>query len=97
MHERQQLSEEGMFIVVASKRPDRRASRSAGRDLPRRRQPPGRQRARRRVIEVVKRTLQRTASRRITDLGELKNEIQGPGRLSLATYPKAPDHPAANS
>ena len=96
MHERQQLSEEGMFIVVA------RVNAQTGEPLG----PPD-------VIsrgvvspqganglvedEVVKRTLQRTASRRVTDLGELKNEIRKDLAGFLATYPKAPDHPAANS
>jgi ribonuclease J len=77
MHERQQLSEEGMFIVVA------RVNAQTGEPLG----PPdvisrgvvspqGANGLVEESVEVVKRTLQRTASRRVTDLGELKNEIR---------------------
>jgi ribonuclease J len=77
MHERQQLSEEGMFIVVA------RVNAQTGEPLG----PPdvisrgvvspeGANGLVEESVEVVKRTLQRTSSRRVTDLGELKNEIR---------------------
>jgi len=77
MRERQQLSEEGMFIVVA------RINAQNGQLLG----PPdvisrgfvSPQTANGLVeesIEVVRRTLERTASRRVTDWGELKSEIR---------------------
>jgi ribonuclease J len=77
MRERQQLSEEGMFIVVA------RINAQTGASLG----PPdvisrgvvARQGANGLVeesVEVVNRTLQRTANQRITDWGELKNAIR---------------------
>jgi ribonuclease J len=77
MRERQQLSEEGMFIVVA------RINAQTGEPLG----PPdvisrgfvspqGPDGLARESVEVVNRTLQRTASRRITDWGELKNAIR---------------------
>ena len=83
MRERQQLSEEGMFIVVA------RVNAQSGQPLG----PPdvisrgvvspqGENGLVEGSVEVVERTLQRTASRRITDHGELKNEI----RKDLASY-----------
>ena len=77
MRERQQLSEEGMFIVVA------RINAQTGASLG----PPdvisrgvvARQGANGLVeesVEVVNRTLQRTANQRVTDWGELKNAIR---------------------
>ncbi len=77
MRERQQLSEEGMFIVVA------RINAQSGELLG----PPDvisrgfmDQQAQNGLadesIEVVSKTLQRTASRRVTDWGELKNAIR---------------------
>ncbi len=77
MRERQQLSEEGMFIVVA------RLNAQTGEPLG----PPdvisrgfvSPQRANGLVeesIEVVGRTLERTASQHVTDWGELKNAIR---------------------
>ena len=77
MRERQQLSEEGMFIVVA------RINAQTGASLG----PPdvisrgvvARQGANGLVeesVEVVNRTLQRTANQRITDWSELKNAIR---------------------
>jgi ribonuclease J len=77
MRERQQLSEEGMFIVVA------RINAQTGELLG----PPdvisrgvvtpqGANGLVEGSVEVVKRTLDRTASRRITDWGELKNAIR---------------------
>jgi len=77
MRERQQLSEEGMFIVVA------RINAQSGEPLG----PPdvisrgfvGTQAANGLVdesIEVVTKTLENTASRHITDWGELKNAIR---------------------
>jgi ribonuclease J len=77
MRERQQLSEEGMFIVVA------RINAQTGEPLG----PPdvisrgfvSPQRANGLVeesIEVVGRTLERTSSRNVTDWGELKNAIR---------------------
>ena len=77
MRERQQLSEEGMFIVVA------RINAQNGQLLG----PPdvisrgfvSPQSANGLVeesMEVASRTLQRTATRRITDWGELKTEIR---------------------
>jgi ribonuclease J len=77
MRERQQLSEEGMFIVVA------RINAQTGEPLgspdvisrgvvsPR-----GANGLVDESVEVVNRTLQRTASQRITDWGELKNAIR---------------------
>jgi ribonuclease J len=77
MRERQQLSEEGMFIVVA------RVNAQTGEllgppDVISRGvvSPQGANGLVEESVEVVKRTLQRTASRRVTDLGELKNEIR---------------------
>jgi ribonuclease J len=77
MRERQQLSEEGMFIVVA------RINAQSGELLG----PPDvisrgfmDQQAQNGLadesIDVVTKTLQRTASRRVTDWGELKNAIR---------------------
>jgi ribonuclease J len=77
MRERQQLSEEGMFIVVA------RINAQSGELLG----PPdvisrgvvtpqGANGLVEESVEVVYRTLERTASRRITDWGELKNAIR---------------------
>jgi ribonuclease J len=77
MRERQQLSEEGMFIVVA------RINAQTGEPLG----PPdvisrgfvspqGSNGLVEESIEVVGRTLQKTASRRVTDWGELKNAIR---------------------
>jgi ribonuclease J len=77
MPERQQLSEEGMFIVVA------RINAQSGELLG----PPdvisrgvvtpqGANGLVEESVEVVYRTLERTASRRITDWGELKNAIR---------------------
>ena len=77
MRERQQLSEEGMFIVVA------RINAQSGELLG----PPDvisrgfmDQQAQNGLadesIDVVSKTLQRTASRRVTDWGELKNAIR---------------------
>jgi ribonuclease J len=77
MRERQQLSEEGMFIVVA------RVNAQTGEllgppDVISRGvvSPQGANGLVEESVEVVKRTLQRTASRRVTDNGELKNEIR---------------------
>jgi ribonuclease J len=77
MRERQQLSEEGMFIVVA------RINAQTGEPLG----PPdvisrgvvspdGPNGLVEESVEVVNRTLQRTASQHITDWGELKNAIR---------------------
>ena len=77
MRERQQLSEEGMFIVVA------RVNAQTGALLG----PPdvisrgvvtpqGANGLVEESVEVVNRTLQRTASRNVTDWGELKNAIR---------------------
>jgi ribonuclease J len=77
MRERQQLSEEGMFIVVA------RLNAQTGEPLG----PPdvisrgfvspqGANGLVEESIEVVARTLQRTASQHVTDWGELKNAIR---------------------
>jgi ribonuclease J len=77
MRERQQLSEEGMFIVVA------RLNAQTGEPLG----PPdvisrgfvspqGANGLAEESIEVVSRTLQRTSSRHVTDWGELKNAIR---------------------
>ena len=77
MRERQQLSEEGMFIVVA------RINAQTGEPLG----PPdvisrgvvspqGTNGLVEESVEVVNRTLQRTANQRITDWGELKNAIR---------------------
>jgi ribonuclease J len=77
MRERQQLSEEGMFIVVA------RINAQTGELLG----PPdvisrgfvsprGSNGLVEESIEVVSRTLQKTASRHVTDWGELKNAIR---------------------
>jgi ribonuclease J len=77
MHERQQLSEEGMFIVVA--RVNAQTGESLGQpDVISRGvvSPQGTNGLVEESVEVVKRTLQRTASRRVTDHGELKNEIR---------------------
>ena len=97
MHERQQLSEEGMFIVVA------RVNAQTGEPLG----PPDvisrgvvSPQGANGLVEGGRgreAPLQRTASRRVTDLGELKNEIRKDLASFLATYPKAPDHPPANS
>jgi ribonuclease J len=77
MRERQQLSEEGMFIVVA------RINAQTGEllgppDVISRGfvSPQGANGLVEESAEVVNRTLQRTASQRITDWGELKNEIR---------------------
>ena len=77
MRERQQLSEEGMFIVVA------RINAQTGEllgppDVISRGfvSPQGADGLVEESVEVVNRTLQRTASRRITDWSELKNEIR---------------------
>jgi len=77
MRERQQLSEEGMFIVVA------RINAQTGEllgppDVISRGivSPQGTNGLVEESVEVVNRTLQRTASRRITDWSELKNEIR---------------------
>ena len=77
MHERQQLSEDGMFIVVA--RVNAQTGESLGQpDVISRGvvSPQGTNGLVEESVEVVKRTLQRTASRRVTDHGELKNEIR---------------------
>ena len=77
MRERQQLSEEGMFIVVA------RINAQTGEPLG----PPdvisrgfaspqGSNGLAEESVEVVGRTLQKTASRHVTDWGELKNAIR---------------------
>jgi ribonuclease J len=77
MRERQQLSEEGMFIVVA------RLNAQTGAPLG----PPdvisrgfvssqGANGLVEESVEVVNRTLERTASRHVTDWGELKNAIR---------------------
>jgi ribonuclease J len=77
MRERQQLSEEGMFIVVA------RINAQTGEPLG----PPdvisrgfvssqGSNGLVEESIEVVRRTLERTSSRHVTDWGELKNAIR---------------------
>ena len=77
MRERQQLSEEGMFIVIA------RINSQTGEQLG----PPdvisrgvvtpqGANGLVEDAVEVVERTLRRTASNRITDWGELKNAIR---------------------
>ncbi len=77
MRERQQLSAEGMFIVVA------RINAQTGEllgppDVISRGfvSPQGANGLVEESVEVVNRTLQRTASQRITDWGELKNEIR---------------------
>jgi len=77
MRERQQLSEEGMFIVVA------RINAQTGEllgppDVISRGfvSPQGANGLVEESVAVVNRTLQRTASRRITDWSELKNEIR---------------------
>jgi ribonuclease J len=77
MRERQQLSEEGMFIVVA------RINAQTGEllgppDVISRGfvSPQGANGLVQESVDVVNRTLQRTASQRITDWGELKNEIR---------------------
>jgi ribonuclease J len=77
MRERQQLSEEGMFIVVA------RINAQTGEPLG----PPdvisrgfvspqGANGLVQESIDIVGRTLERTASRRVTDWSELKNAIR---------------------
>ena len=77
MRERQQLSEEGMFIVVA------RINAQTGEllgppDVISRGfvSPQGANGLAEESVEVVNRTLQRTASRQVTDWGELKNAIR---------------------
>jgi ribonuclease J len=77
MRERQQLSEEGMFIVVA------RINAQTGQllgppDVISRGfvSPQGADGLVEESVEVVNRTLQRTASQHITDWGELKNAIR---------------------
>jgi ribonuclease J len=77
MRERQQLSEEGMFIVVA------RINAQTGEllgppDVISRGfvSPQGTNGLVEESVEVVNRTLERTASQRITDLGELKNAVR---------------------
>ena len=77
MRERQQLSEEGMFIVVARVNAQTGAllglpdviSRGVV-------TPQGANGLVEESVEVVNRTLQRTASRNVTDWGELKNAIR---------------------
>jgi ribonuclease J len=77
MRERQQLSEEGMFIVVA------RINAQTGEllgppDVISRGfvSPQGSNGLVEESIEVVSRTLEKTASRHVTDWGELKNAIR---------------------
>jgi len=77
MRERQQLAEEGMFIVVA--RIDSQSGALVGEPDVISRGFVDPQAANGLVeasIEVVSRTLRRTASRNITDWGQLKNEIR---------------------
>ena len=77
MRERQQLSEEGMFIVVARINAQNGALLGPPDVISRGFVSP--QSANGLVeesIEVVSRTLQRTASRHITDWGELKTAIR---------------------
>ena len=77
MRERQQLAEEGMFIVVA--RIDSQSGALVGEPDVISRGLVDPQAANGLVeasIEVVSRTLRRTASRNITDWGQLKNEIR---------------------
>src|SRR5215218_61420 len=77
MRERQQLSEEGMFIVVA--RINAQTAELLGPpDVISRGfvSPQGANGLVEESVAVVNRTLQRTASRRITDWSELKNEIR---------------------
>ncbi|MCA3747667.1 MAG: ribonuclease J [Rubrobacter sp.] len=83
MHERQQLAEEGMFIVIA--RIDAQSGALVGEPDVISRGFVDPQAANGLVegsIEVVSRTLRRTASRKITDWGQLKNEI----RRDLASF-----------
>ncbi len=77
MRERQQLSEDGMFIVVARVNgqngallgpPDVISRGFAG--------PQSANGFAEESMEVVSRTLQRTAERQVTDRGELKNAIR---------------------
>ncbi|BBL78878.1 ribonuclease J [Rubrobacter xylanophilus] len=77
MRERQQLAEEGMFIVIA--RIDSQTGALVGEPDVISRGFVDPQAANGLVegsIEVVSRTLRRTASRKITDWGQLKNEIR---------------------
>ncbi len=77
MRERQQLSEEGMFIVVARINAQNGQLLGPPDVISRGFVSPGSANGLvEESIEVVGRTLERTASRRITDWGELKTEIR---------------------
>ena len=77
MRERQQLSEEGMFIVVARINAQTGASLGPPDVISRGVvTPQGANGLVEESVEVVNRTLQRTANQRITDWGELKNAIR---------------------
>ncbi len=77
MRERQQLSEDGMFIVVARISAQNGALISAPDVLSRGFvNPQGMNGLTEQSVEVVTRTLERTAGQRITDWGQLKNEIR---------------------
>jgi ribonuclease J len=77
MRERQQLSEEGMFIVVAQINAQTGAPLGPPYVISRGVvTPQGSNGLVEESVEVVTRTLQRTANQRITDWGELKNAIR---------------------
>jgi ribonuclease J len=77
MRERQQLSEEGMFIVVARINAQNGQLLGPPDVISRGFVSPGSSNGLvEESMEVVSRTLERTASRRITDWGELKTEIR---------------------